>query len=87
MFQHLILALTPGLDLGIKALWNTGEVMKIQDNCQEPLKQLGTGKNWKIISIDGEQYTKSLLDQKMAGNVSYELSFTKTVILHFLFCK
>ena len=82
MFQHLIHTVKPGLDLGIEALWNTGEVIKVQNNCQEHLKQLGTGRGWKIGSIDGEQYNKSLLDEKMSGNVSYELSFIKNVILH-----
>ena len=88
MFQQpeiLILTLEAGLDLGMKALWETGEGIEVQPNCQEPLKELGTGKNWRIVSVDGETYNELLLNNKINGDApSYQLSFEKIVIFYLL---
>ena len=90
-FQHpgsLTVTLEPHRALGIDAFWNTGEGIEVrQDECQEPLEQLGTGKNWKMVSVNGEPYTEKLLDEKMAGEVPYQLTFIQSVIIvYLLFC-
>jgi len=62
----------PG-QMGIQAKWNEGEVVSVIHNGQA--MRLGVQEGWKIVQIDGEPYTESLLDQKMEGQSEYSLAF------------
>jgi len=62
----------PG-QMGIQANWNTGEVASVIEDGQA--MRLGVQEGWKIVQIDGEPYTESLLDKKTAGQCEYILAF------------
>jgi len=62
----------PG-QMGIQAKWNNGEVVSIIQGGQA--MRLGIQEGWKIVQIDGEPYTESLLDQKTEGQSEYSLAF------------
>jgi hypothetical protein len=73
----LTVTLEPRIKLGLEANWTTGTGIKVLPECQEELKQLGTGEDWEILLVDGEPYYEDLLDAKKEGNKSYKLSFIK----------
>jgi len=62
----------PG-QMGIQANWNIGEVASVIEDGQA--MRLGVQEGWKIVQIDGEPYTESLLDKKTAGQCEYILAF------------
>jgi len=62
----------PG-QMGIQAKWNEGEVVSVIQDGQA--MRLGVQEGWKIVQIDGEPYTESLLDQKTEGQSEYSLAF------------
>jgi len=62
----------PG-QMGIQAKWNEGEVVSVIQDGQA--MRLGVQEGWKIVQIDGEPYTESLLDQKTEGQSEYNLAF------------
>merc|ERR1711925_31129 len=40
-------------------------------------EQLGKENYWKIVFVDGEPYTELLMEEKIKGKVSYQLTFLK----------
>jgi len=78
----LTVTLKPQLELGLTSTnWTTGEGIEVNYDenryHQEVLEQLGTGKDWQIILVDFEPYNEPLLDEKINGDKSYQLSFIK----------
>jgi len=65
--------------LGLRANWTTGTGITVNSDCQTQLKQLGTGEDWEIYLVDFEPYNEPLLDEKMKGDKSYDLSFIKKI--------
>jgi len=65
-------AFQPG-KMGIQAKWNEGEVVSVIEDGQA--MRLGVQEGWKIVQIDGEPYTESLLDTKTGGQCEYSLAF------------
>ena len=49
---------------------------------EEPLQQAlvdaGVNKNWKLVKIDSEKYTKQLLKEKADGSENYKMEFVYT---------
>jgi len=59
--------------LGIKAVWETGEIEGVSPN--EQAEQLGVEVGWIIVKIDDEKYSEETLDHRAAGEVDYTLTF------------
>jgi len=76
LLNQLEVTVKPG-SLGIRADWKTGAYVTMLKGCQKPLEQLGKENYWKIVSVDGKPYTRSLIKKKVKGNVSYHLTFLK----------
>jgi len=70
--EIVIFMFQPG-QMGIQAKWHKGEVVSVIEDGQA--MRLGIQEGWKIVQIDGEPYTESLLDQKTAGDCEYSLAF------------
>lgn len=60
--------------LGIKAVWETGEVEGISTVGQA--KDLDVQIGWMIVKIDEEDYSEQALDRKKEGDSEYTLTFT-----------
>jgi len=61
--------------LGVKAMWETGEIEGVSANQQA--EKLGVKVGWTIVKVDDEEYSEAVIDRKSAGDVDYVLTFRK----------
>jgi len=61
--------------LGVKAIWETGEIEGVSANQQA--EKLGVKVGWTIVKVDDEEYSEAVIDRKSAGDVDYVLTFRK----------
>lgn len=59
--------------LGIKAIWNTGEVEGVSKDAQAD--HLGIEKGWMITHVDEQPYSEDILDAHTDGDTPYTLTF------------
>jgi len=59
--------------LGIKAVWETGEVEGVSEDAQAD--HLGIKRGWRITHVEGKPYTEEVLDAHTAGKTPYTLTF------------
>jgi len=59
--------------LGIKAVWETGEVEGVSKDAQAD--HLGIKRGWRITYVDDEPYTEEILDAHTGGKNPYTLTF------------
>jgi len=61
--------------LGVKAMWETGEIEGVSANQQA--EKLGVKVGWTIVKVDDEKYSEAVIDRKSAGDLDYVLTFRK----------
>jgi len=66
------LTFKPGL-FGLNANWSTRVVTEVYPHAQA--KKLGVQVGWKILKIDGQPFKEYLLDSKIMGGSSYDVTF------------
>lgn len=69
----LAVIFAPG-DVGLVADWTTGEVFSIDEGCQA--QQHGVKAGMFIKAVDDEPYSEALLDERIAGDRDYHISFS-----------
>jgi len=66
-----------GQGLGIKCEnWDQGVISVVSDGAA---KQAGVQQGWKFSTINGARYSEQLLDEKLAGDVEFQVTFLVSV--------
>jgi len=70
--EHLRVTFSPGR-IGVKPDWNSGWVKEIQPEGQAHRRGVSIG--MRILKVDGHDYSKELLREKISGQLDYEVVF------------